>query len=368
MRADADFLPWLDAIRGAVPGLALFDVHTHVGQNDPDGFSCTPAELEEALALAGARAAVFPMQEPAGYRAANDFVLEAAAGSGGTLVPFCRVDPATDPVAEATRCLDAGARGIKLHPRAERFTLDHPGVQGIVALAAERRVPVLIHAGRGIPALGEHTLSLAAAHPAARLILAHAAVSDLAWLWRELPSHPNVLIDTSWWGPSDLLALFELVPPGQVVWASDLPYGTAVVNAVLSLRCALQAGLTPEQVRGVAGGQSARLVAGEDLLALGPAPGARATVLDPHLDRIASYLAMAVGRMSIGATEEGAESLSLARLACDPYGGPLHDRLAELIAAAERAATAQADHHRFAPGLDHTVVAAVLARTPDVPF
>ena len=33
--------PWNDVLRAQVPGLELFDVHTHVGQNDPDGMSQT---------------------------------------------------------------------------------------------------------------------------------------------------------------------------------------------------------------------------------------------------------------------------------------------------------------------------------------
>ena len=69
--------------------------------------------------------------------------------------------------------------------------MDEPVVAELVALAHERRVPVLIHAGRGIPALGELTVRLAERHPDARLILAHAAISDLAWLWRVLPDAPE---------------------------------------------------------------------------------------------------------------------------------------------------------------------------------
>ena len=124
--------------------------------------------------------------------------------------------------------------------------MDEPVVAELVALAHERRVPVLIHAGRGIPALGENTVRLAERHPDATLILAHAAISDLAWLWRVLPAHPNVLIDTSWWNPVDLVALFALSPPANVVWASDSPYGRPVPSAVWRLRCALQAGCTPD--------------------------------------------------------------------------------------------------------------------------
>ena len=101
------------------------------------------------------------MAEPDGYRAANDFVLAAAAESDGVLTPFCRVNPHDGAVAEATRALDAGARGIKLHPRAEGFTLAEPAVAELFALANERRLPILIHAGRGIPALGRDSVELA---------------------------------------------------------------------------------------------------------------------------------------------------------------------------------------------------------------
>src|SRR4051812_8324404 len=131
--------PFLDRVRQEVPELSLFDAHTHIGSNDPDGFSCSRADLVGALERAGARAAVFPMHEPEGYRAANDVVIAEAAASDARLVASARLDPAADPVHEAERSLDAGARGLKLHPRAEQFTLDAPGVEDIFALAAERR-------------------------------------------------------------------------------------------------------------------------------------------------------------------------------------------------------------------------------------
>src|SRR6266480_4774720 len=88
-----------------------------------------------------------------------------------------------------------------------------------------------------------------------------------------MPEFPNVLIDTSWWTTADLAALFALVPPGQILFASDAPYGPPAVVAVMALRFALQAGLTPEQVRSVAGSQIARLVVGDEPVDLGPAPG-----------------------------------------------------------------------------------------------
>ena len=271
---DAILRPWYESIEAAHGPFSLFDAHTHIGANDPDGFKQTPAELIEVMSRAGSRAVVFPMHEPDGYPGPNDVAISAAAESDGRLVAFCRLDPRDHPAAEARRCLDAGAVGIKLHPRAEQFTMSEPGVREIVAVAHERRVPILIHAGRGIPALGRDTVELSSEFPDARLILAHAAISDLAWLWHVLPEHPNVFIDTAWWNPADHIALFSLVAPSQIVWASDSPYGLPLLAAWCHMRSALQAGVSDEALRSIMGGQIARLVAGEDPLWVGDAPGA----------------------------------------------------------------------------------------------
>jgi hypothetical protein len=47
--ADAILRPWFDRLVEDLPGVSLLDAHTHVGQNDPDGFKQTPEELLEAL-------------------------------------------------------------------------------------------------------------------------------------------------------------------------------------------------------------------------------------------------------------------------------------------------------------------------------
>ena len=271
--------PYLEGSLAELPGLELFDVHTHIGENDPDGFRCQPEDLLAALDRLAGRAAVFAMQEPDGYGAANDRVLAEAERSEGRLVAFCRLDPRAGPLAEAERCLAAGAVGIKLHPRAEDFELATPALREVFALASERRLPVLVHAGRGIPALGRHAVELSEAFPGMRLILAHAGICDLAWIWEAARERPNLFFDTAWWSPADLLAMFTLVPPGQILFGSDAPYGTPGFGAAGTLRYARQAGLSDEQIRSVAGGQAARLVAGEEPLDAGAGGRARGAPL-----------------------------------------------------------------------------------------
>jgi uncharacterized protein len=366
---DAILGPWWDRMRADLGDPALFDAHTHVGDSDPDGARQTPEELLAALEPVPARAVVFAMHEPDGYPAANDRVIQAAAGSGGRLVAFCRLDPRADPLTEARRCLDAGAKGIKLHPRAERFTLSEPEVREIVALAHERRVPVLIHAGRGIPALGQDTVRLSGEFPNARLILAHAAISDLAWLWRVLPEHPNLFVDTAWWDPADMLAMFTLCPPGSLLWASDSPYGRPLVSAVLHLRFALQAGLGERAVRTIAGAQLERLLDGGEPLDAGPAP-LEARPLDPLLERTVSHLNQAIARSFDHGDPE--EPVALARLSCAVgEDGPHADLLAAVLGLLDRYEEDLAPAPpggRYPEALRLLVVATTIARTPDVPL
>ena len=114
---------WLDALEAETGPLALFDTHTHFGRHDPDEFRQEPEQLIATIANAGARAITFPMHEPDGYPPANDEARAIEAGVDGRIVHFCRVNPHDGALAEAERCLDLGAHGIKLHPRAEQFAM-----------------------------------------------------------------------------------------------------------------------------------------------------------------------------------------------------------------------------------------------------
>ena len=102
------------------------------------------------------------------------------------------------------------------------------------------------------------------------------------------------------------------MPPAQILWASDSPYGRPLESALQTLRCAIEAGLSHEQIAGIYSGQIERLISGQEPLELGPAPGASPPV-DLLLERVAAHLTAALGRAFAGG--EPAESIGLARLA-----------------------------------------------------
>ncbi len=339
-RARALVAAYDDEVAALLPdGAKLFDAHVHVGQ-DIDGFV---AGLDDLLAFLKddgvSRAFAFCLDEPdrePAFRAANDRTLDAARRSDGVLVPFARLDLAEAPAEEATRCLDLGARGIKLHPRAQRFLLDDERLGPVFALAAERRVPILIHGGRGLPPIAEHLHRLVDSYPDAQLIVAHAGIADLARLSDAFGGHPGVFFDTSVWSPLDLLDMFHRISPEQVLYASDFPYGQQPGALFIALRTARLAGLSEEQVLDLLGRSAAAIADGAPPRARTPPLGPRNLDQPITFARIHHYLAMATPllwtrqRDTIGV-------LGLALNTCaerDGYADE-RERIAELIASAQ---------------------------------
>ena len=273
----------------------LFDAHVHLG-TDIDGMR---GDLEELLRIQTAhgitRSFMFCLDEPdrhPGFRAPNDRTLAFAQQSGGALVPFVRLDLAEGPIEEATRCLELGAGGIKLHPRAQKFMLDDERLAPVFELAAARKVPILIHGGRGLPPIADALARLMDAYEP-QLIVAHAGIADLAALARHFSGRPGVFFDTSVWSPLDLLDLYRLVSPEQVLYASDYPYGTQPASLFASIRTARMAALDDDQLRAMLGGSARRIADGEEALPLTPPRGPQDVSHPLTFARIHQYLSMA---------------------------------------------------------------------------
>jgi predicted TIM-barrel fold metal-dependent hydrolase len=277
-------------------GAEIFDAHLHLG-HDIDGFSGQYEELERIMDAYGiSRAFMFCMDEPdrePAFRAPNDRTLEHAERSDGRLIPFVRLDMNASPIEEAIRCLDRGARGIKLHPRAQRFLLNDERLAPVFELAAERRVPILIHGGRGLPPIADDLARLVDQYPAAQLIVAHAGIADLAALAGRLAGRKGVFFDTAVWSPVDLLDFFHQVPPEQILYASDYPYGRQPQSLLIGLRTAITAGLGEHQLREMLAGNANRIAAGDEPLEPSTPSGTDEFSQSLALARIHQYLSMA---------------------------------------------------------------------------
>src|SRR5581483_1333304 len=327
-------------LRDLLPaGAEIFDAHLHLG-NDIDGMVGDYDRLEQLMARYGiGRAFVFCLDEPdrhPGFRAANDRTLAFAERSAGRLIPFVRLDLNESPIEEARRCLDAGARGIKLHPRAQRFSATDERLGPVFELAAERRVPILVHGGRGLPPIAAGLRTLVERHPEATLIVAHCGIADLPELARCMAGRRGVFFDTSVWSPLDLLDFHRQVPPEQVVYASDYPYGQQPPSLLIAIRTARVAGYSDGQLRALLWGNAAAIADGGPL----PEPSVplgRPLVTQPlQLARIHQYLSMATPLLW-SRQPDTVGLLGLAMSACAERNGYVEevDRIQELLATAK---------------------------------
>jgi predicted TIM-barrel fold metal-dependent hydrolase len=246
------------------------------------------------------RAFMFCLDEPdrhPAFRAPNDRTLEFGRQSGGRLIPFVRLDLNENPVEEAIRCLDAGARGIKLHPRAQKISLEDPRLPPVFELAAERKVPILIHGGRGMPPIADDLHALVEQSEGVQLIVAHAGIADMGNLTARFAGTRGVFFDTSTWSAVDLLDFYRQMPPEQIVYASDYPYGRQPNSLLMALRTARLAGFDDDEIRNLLGRNSARIANGEPALEPTQPKGGDELTQPTILARIHQYLSMATPLM-----------------------------------------------------------------------
>ena len=223
----------------------IIDAHNHLGGPDKtDGKSQSAEEILKVMDEAGIdRAVVFPFNEEnpgVSFSRTNDFIAKTAVCYPDRLTGFCRLDPNAGSAAlrEFERCIKyLGLRGIKLHPSSQNFSLDHPVLSDILAMAEEEGTIVLFDTGKEMsPPAG--IAKLAGKYPRLTFIMAHMNLfeeSIAAALFA-----PNIYVQTT--GYFNTKRLGEAVTrlgAGRIIMGSDSPY--------------LKMGREVEKVRGIPG-------------------------------------------------------------------------------------------------------------------
>jgi predicted TIM-barrel fold metal-dependent hydrolase len=138
-------------------------------------------------------------------REINEAILGICYRHPDRLIGFAGVDPRRpDAVSLATWAFDKlGAGGLKLHPTSQGWTLEDDSVAALIDLAAQRKLPVMVHCGGTVSVLSdEHCqpsalLRLSARFAGVNFIAAHSGFSN----WRAFGSDPppNLWFDLSAW-------------------------------------------------------------------------------------------------------------------------------------------------------------------------
>jgi predicted TIM-barrel fold metal-dependent hydrolase len=177
------------------------------------------------------RSVLLPIDLPA--LSHNAEVVLALAKKNAVVVPFGSVHPlCVDLEARLDRQLAAGARGIKVHPNVQVIRPDHPRAMMLYRLCGERGMIVLWHCGPvGIePALGRYLSQVRwyeepiAQNPRTQFVLGHSGALQMDEALRLQKTYPNVWLETSSQGLSNIRRIVREGDPKRVVFGTDWPF------------------------------------------------------------------------------------------------------------------------------------------------
>jgi predicted TIM-barrel fold metal-dependent hydrolase len=224
--------------------LNRIDVHVHLVADARDDLLAAMDRHGIAQAVVLASPHLDPSWPPsgtdkfAGWRDANERLLEQTQAHRNRLIPFITIDPAEVEAADLEAWQQQGACGVKIYAGHQSFhdrPLDDPEHHEAFAAIERHGMPVLLHLNT--VRFESELAGLLAKYPKLSLLCAHlcGARTDLDRFERIMQAHPNVLFDTSH-GPGQpgvegftnlerererLLALIERAPE-RFLFGSDL--------------------------------------------------------------------------------------------------------------------------------------------------
>jgi predicted TIM-barrel fold metal-dependent hydrolase len=217
----------------------IVDAHTHIYEHPlpKDKRPASAADLLREMDAAGvAMALVLPLPG----RASNEFVYHECAKHPDRLAALYvpEFDEPSETFVKLRNFLeDHDCRGIKIHPRLQRVTVEDAVVHEITAWASERRLPLLFDCFPSGSDLDNPRFGPLAYHrlaqeiPTAQIVLAHAGGYKVLEAFMTAKANPNIILESSFTlgyfpGTSverDLAFAFGHLYPGRTMYGSDFP-------------------------------------------------------------------------------------------------------------------------------------------------
>jgi predicted TIM-barrel fold metal-dependent hydrolase len=178
---------------------------------------------------------VFQGGVPADPRPGNAQLLADVRGEE-RILPGALINPTMGPDAldELRRCVDQGARTVKLMAAVHRYRIDSPCVDPVMELARELGIPATIHSGSPLSGCSPVYIGeLASRHPDVTIIMDHMGYREWVHLAVEAAvANPNIYLGTTLIAAAEPIRIKNIVLDGEIgadriVFGSNSPDGLA---------------------------------------------------------------------------------------------------------------------------------------------
>ncbi len=149
-------------------------------------------------------------------------------------VGLAHIDPNSKQtgVSEIEKCVSAGFRGIKLHPKWDNYCiLDENLMTPILDKISEEHLPVMIHTGNYPMSVPIQVAFLAKTYPKVKFICAHMGIDNSAEAATAAKYASNIFLETSGTSSAgEVEMVAKSVGAERILFGTDPPYGKFVAE------------------------------------------------------------------------------------------------------------------------------------------
>jgi len=201
----------------------IFDIHTHIGQYEGRYFS--PKYVFRTLQNAGVTHFAFSSfshiaSKDRGFLLAEREELLELSQNKAALFQWVLPEMLGKRNGLET-WLDKNVRGLKIHGKAQRWLPFGKPLQKAFSIAAERKLPVMLHTGEDKGIRPDDYQKICRKFPQVKVILAHGRPLDAAIFM--LKMCPNTYVDTAFMPNEELEILLILGFGKRVLFGTDVP-------------------------------------------------------------------------------------------------------------------------------------------------
>jgi predicted TIM-barrel fold metal-dependent hydrolase len=211
----------------------IVDFHVHVGFSTNYAIHPPGRAIETMRAAGFAGAVIFPFERGTqeSYRASNDRVLRAARRWPG-FCPFARtgirdIEASLD---ELARAVEAGAKGLKIHPLFDRVDPRAKETARLLEAARKHGLTVLVHTNKGENSHPNDWAPHIRDMPDVDFVLGHAGFYEYRSALEVICRHANAYVETSLCSGLMLEKIAEFGVPSRVLFGTDYPYGDTTTS------------------------------------------------------------------------------------------------------------------------------------------